>query len=130
GAGMPGEEQHLARGDVETDLGERDAPTGILLADAVETQDGHGGGVSQNCMRGTGPRAGFATTLTKPRTPRSRATMPATTCRDASRSTRRGTRLRPVAIPRKGGRDALAGHARPGGGAERGNGVATGTPRP
>src|SRR5690606_10657990 len=48
GARVPGQEQHLAGGHVETDLGERNAPTGVLLADAVETQDGHGGGVSQN----------------------------------------------------------------------------------
>src|SRR5690606_29214126 len=60
GAGVAGEEQHLARRDVETDLGERDAPTGILLADAVETQDGHGREYRRTLSRQMERRRAFA----------------------------------------------------------------------
>ncbi len=40
--GVPGDEQHLADVDIEADVLQRDPAAQVLLADGVETQDGHG----------------------------------------------------------------------------------------
>src|SRR5688500_1044816 len=41
GARMAGDEQHFALCDLEADIGQRDMPAGVLLADVVEAQDAH-----------------------------------------------------------------------------------------
>ena len=41
GPRVPGDEQHLAGGDVEVDVRQRDAAAGVLLADIVESQNAH-----------------------------------------------------------------------------------------